>query len=154
VLFRSGVAAVELDALAGGEAPPVGTAVTDDDGSFAIFGLEPGRYEVLLPRDPGSSQVVELDDEDVFVELVREGGSGLRLARDEEDRLVVAEGDAEGWLEAGDRIERVEVAGVDLLPMLPRYGDDVGETILGMVGWPGLVVEVVREGEVVVIGEE
>lgn len=149
-----GVAAVELAALTSGEAPPVGTAVTDEHGAFAIFGLEPGRYEVLLPRDPGSAQVVELDDEDAFVELVREGGSGLRLARDDEDRLVVAEGDAEGWLQAGDRIERVEVAGVDLLPMLPRYGDDVGETILGMVGWPGLVVEVDREGKAVVIGEE
>lgn len=149
-----GVAAVELEALADGEAPPVGTAITDNDGAFAIFGLEPGRYEVLLPRDPGSAQVVELDDEDVFIELVREGGSGLRLSRDDQDRIVVAQADDDGWLQAGDRIERLEVAGVDLLPMLPRYGDAVGESILGMVGWPGLVVEVDREGEAVVFGEE
>ena len=145
------VAAVALDALADGEAPPVGTATTDAAGDFAIFGLAPGRYEVLLPRDPAGAQVVALGEEDAFVTLERAGGRGLQLGRDGEDRLVVATGDDEGWLRAGDRITAVEAAGVDLLPLLPRYGDGVGETILGMVGWPGLVVEVERAGERVVI---
>ena len=148
------VAAVELGSLTDGAAPPVGTATTGADGSFSIFGLEPGRYQVMLPRDPGGAQVVELAEEDVYVELVRAGGGGLALGRDEDNRLVVAEGDDEGWLEPGDRLEEVTVAGVDVLELVPRYGEDVGELVVGLVGWPGITVVVEREGELVVVEAE
>ena len=148
------VAAVELGSLTDGAAPPVGTATTDAEGHFQIFGLEPGRYQVLLPRDPEGAEVVHLSDEDVYVELFREGGSGLRLSRGDDGDPVVAEGDAAGWLETGDRIIRVEVAGIDVSGMMSRYGDAVGETILGMAGWPGLTVEVERDGERLIVGEE
>lgn len=148
------VAAVEVDALAEGEAPPVGTATTGPDGSFTILGLQPGRYQVLLPRDPGSAQVVELDDTDVFVELERAGDPGVVLARDEDGLLVVSEGDADGWLEPGDRLEAVTVAGLDVLGLVPRYGEEVGALIVGLAGWPGVTVVVERDGQDVVIGDE
>jgi len=148
------VAAVEVDSLSGGMAPPVGTATTDDDGGFAILGLQPGRYQVMVPHDPGGAQVVELDEEDVYVELVRAGGSGLQLTLDEDDRIVVAEADDEGWLEPGDRLETVTVAGIDVLELAPRYGQEVGELVVGLVGYPGITVVVERDGQPVVVGGE
>ncbi len=108
----------------------------------------------MLPRDPGGGQVVELTDEDVYVELVRAGGSGLGLTRDDDDRLVVSVGDADGWLEPGDRIDAVSVAGIDVLELVPRYGNDVGETLLELVGYPGITVVVERDGQTVTLGEE
>ena len=121
---------------------------------FAILGLQPGRYQVMVPHDPGGAQVVELDEEDVYVELVRAGGSGLQLTLDEDDRIVVAEADDEGWLEPGDRLETVTVAGIDVLELAPRYGQEVGELVVGLVGYPGITVVVERDGQPVVVGGE
>ena len=47
-----------------------------------------------------------------------------------------------------------EVAGIDVLGMVPRYGDGVGETLLGLVGWPGITVVVERDGQTVEVGSE
>lgn len=135
------IAAVGLDALESGGAPPTGSARTDADGEFSIRGLPPGRYEVFLAAHPLERERVQLVDE-ARVELYRPVPGDLETEVDEDGNWVVTGvgDDAPEGFQEGDVIVGVEVFGVNPADVLPGWGREATPSLLGMAGWPGVTV--------------
>ena len=138
---RVAVAAVGLDALESGAAPPTGSARTDEDGRFEIRGLPEGRYEVFLAAHPLERERVDLVEE-VGVELYRPVPGDLETEVDEDGNWVVTGvgPDAPEGFAAGDVIVGVELFGVNPADVLPGWGREATPALLGMADWPGVTV--------------
>ncbi|MCP4806232.1 MAG: hypothetical protein GY913_05545 [Proteobacteria bacterium] len=139
------VAAVALE---GSRPTSAGRGLSDEDGLYAIQGLPPGEIQVFLPTDPLDRASGVLDEE-LALDLVRSPPGDVSTRRGADGSLWVTGlgDDAPDGLEAGDRIEAVELFGVDPNELIPGAGDALLDVLAGASDLPGVTLVVGRDGE-------
>lgn len=141
------VVAVGTDGVGGA------TAMSGPEGAFTLTGLDAGDYEVLLATRPLSSVQLNLaaDARVDGVELATGAASLLaendvKLATDDEGKLVVSAENADLGLRPGDEVVSLEIGGVDLRDALPGYTAEAVDAVLEHYSGPGVQL-ILDDGE-------
>jgi hypothetical protein len=141
------VVAVGTDGVGGA------TAMSGPEGAFTLTGLEAGDYEILLATRPLSSVQLTLGaDAKVDGVELRTGSASLlsendvKLATDDEGKLVVSAENADLGLRPGDEVVSLEIGGVDLRDVLPGYTAEAVDAVLEHYSGPGVQL-ILDDGE-------
>jgi hypothetical protein len=123
------------------------------EGAFTLTGLEAGDYEILLATRPLSSVQLTLGaDAKVDGVELRTGSASLlsendvKLATDDEGKLVVSAENADLGLRPGDEVVSLEIGGVDLRDVLPGYTAEAVDAVLEHYSGPGVQL-ILDDGE-------
>ncbi len=145
----------------GAEIPDFRSAISASEGRFRVTGLDDGDYAAFLGLRPFTRVTVNVEEGKADREVVLETGqaslledNGFTLETDAEGDLVAGRVDEDGaaWahgLESGDRINGIEVGGVDVGSLLPGFEDDLVEALLEHYGGPGVSLLVGRGNQTV-----
>jgi hypothetical protein len=138
------------------QAPEIQTAMSGSEGRFTLHVTHDGAYSVIAGTRPFEQIPVTVEqghgDREVVLttgaaDLLRE--HSFSLVTDERGDLVVDRADAEADLRAGDVIDGLLVAGIDVGSVLPEQEDLIIDAVLEHYGGPGVTLRVDRDGTLV-----
>lgn len=146
-----------------GAMPSLGNAFSGPEGSFAIYGLEDGTYNVFTSMNPFDTHSVTIQggEANTEVELVHGDDDllkehGFALVTDDGDLVVdtVDEGGSASaaGLQAGDELTGVLVFGTDPTSVVAGWDEALTTMLLENYSGPGVTLVVERDGAEVEVG--
>ena len=145
-----------------GAMPSMGNAMSGPEGTFSIYGLEDGEYQVLTSLNPFDTHDVTVSGGEASREVELVSGDkdlleehGFDLVTDEGDLVVDAVEDggsaADAGLHEGDRLTGVELFGTNPADVIGGWDDTMTSMLLESYSGPGVSLVVDRDGQEVVV---